>query len=167
MKDLLTNYSVDEILIFVVFLALAFKAVVSFWDWGIARLKKIFGKESEEERRKMDIDNKINEIYNMQKAQSQDIEQMKSTIDLLTDSDRDNIKAWITERHHYFCYEIKAIDYFSLDTIKRRYKHYKLENGNSFIDTLMRELEALPKIESEMILRTQTNYDNDLIKRSK
>jgi hypothetical protein len=61
------------------------------------------------------------------------------------DSDKDDIKAFITDKHHYFCYERKWIDDYSMDCIERRYSHYKDEGGNSFIATLMDELKALPK----------------------
>ena len=59
--------------------------------------------------------------------------------------DKDDIKAWITQQHHYFCYELKCIDDFSLDCIEKRFKHYQDENGNSFVENLMNELRTLPK----------------------
>ena len=78
---------------------------------------------------------------------------MKS-VNILVNSDKDSIKSWIVEKHHHFCYEIKAIDYYSLESIERRYEHYKQEEGNSYVATLMEELKALPKIESELIKNT-------------
>lgn len=32
MKELLANYNIQEILVFVVMLAIAFKSVITFWD---------------------------------------------------------------------------------------------------------------------------------------
>ena len=60
-------------------------------------------------------------------------------------SEKDDIKAYITEKHHFFCYEKKWIDDHSLDCLERKNKHYKDEGGNSFIDGLMAEIRALPK----------------------
>lgn len=56
---------------------------------------------------------------------------------MLIDSDRDDIKSYITREHHYFCYQKGWIDDFSLDCCERRYKHYSDEGGNSFIGQFM------------------------------
>ena len=70
---------------------------------------------------------------------------LSDKIDMLIDSDRDDIKSYITREHHYFCYQKKWIDDFSLDCCERRYQHYSDEGGNSFIGQFMEELRALPK----------------------
>ena len=44
-------------------------------------------------------------------------------------SDKDAIKAFITREHHYFCYQKKWIDDYSLDCIEKRYEHYKEEEA--------------------------------------
>ena len=64
---------------------------------------------------------------------------------MLIDSDKDAIKSYITQKHHFFCYEQGWIDDFSLDCIERRYQHYKEEGGNTFIDGFMGQLRQLPK----------------------
>ena len=48
MKDLLANYSVNEIIIFIITLALAIKGCVSFFDWVMDRLRKVFNKEQKD-----------------------------------------------------------------------------------------------------------------------
>ena len=40
MEKLFSTYSVSEIIIFIIFLALAIKGLVTFIDWGYERLKK-------------------------------------------------------------------------------------------------------------------------------
>jgi hypothetical protein len=64
---------------------------------------------------------------------------------MLIESDKDDIKSFITKEHHYYVEQKKWIDKFSLDCIEKRYKHYKDEGGNSFIEDLMGELRKLPK----------------------
>ena len=46
MKELLTTYSIEEILIFLVVLAIAIKGVITFFDWAKDRLKRMFDKEN-------------------------------------------------------------------------------------------------------------------------
>ena len=56
MIQLLNTYSIGEIFIFVVILALAVKGVVTFGDWGIERLRRLFNKENQRETDRQQID---------------------------------------------------------------------------------------------------------------
>ena len=87
------------------------------------------------------IKNQEETINNLKK----DVEKIQKSIDTLIESDKENIKAWITEKHHYYCYEKKYIDDYTLDCLEKRFSHYEVEGGNSFVHNLMEELRALPK----------------------
>lgn len=149
MKDLVGTYSAQEILLFLVTFALAIKGFVSFWDWGYARLKQVFKKESDQEQELDSIQKQFDEHLKsyeiMQDSQNETLRLLTEKINLLIDSDKDSIKSFITERHHHFCYEEGWIDDYSMDCIERRFRHYTDEGGNSFIHDLMEELRALPK----------------------
>lgn len=152
MLEFLKTYSISDILIFLVMFALAFKGVITFWDWGVERLRKIFNKEYEEKNSKTAIQKLINsnaaqmkELMEKQDTIIEEVKNIKSDIKLLTDADQADIKAWITEKHHLFCYEKKYIDDYNLDCIEKRYHYYTLEGGNSFIADLMKEIRQLPK----------------------
>lgn len=149
MAELITNYSWSEIILFVIAFAAAIKGVVTFWDWGKDRLRKVYNKEDKiEEIKSLIVENikQMNEFSNIQAQTINEIQHLKENITNLTASDKDDIKAWITEKHHHFCYEIKYIDDYSLDCIEKRYAHYVDEGGNSFISTLMEEIRNLPKV---------------------
>ena len=123
--------------------------MVTFWDWGKDRLRKVYDKEDKiEEIKSLMVENKkqMNEFSNIQAQTINEIQHLKENITNLTASDKDDIKAWITEKHHHFCYEIKYIDDYSLDCIEKRYAHYVDEGGNSFISKLMEEIRNLPKV---------------------
>lgn len=165
MKDLLNTYSVDQILLFIVLLAAAIKGVVSWIDWAKGRGEKIIQKKN----KKTALEDSVNSLIKAQKDMEGSINscqaQIKNTINdiskaitLLTESDKDDIKAWITEKHHYFCYQVGWIDDYSLDCIEKRYGHYKDEGGNTFIDELMEEIRALPK-RSETYLKENNNIN--------
>lgn len=149
MAELITNYSWSEIILFVIAFAAAIKGVVTFWDWGKDRLRKVYNKEDKiEEIKSLIVENikQMNEFSNIQAQTINEIQHLKENITNLTASDKDDIKAWITEKHHHFCYDIKYIDDYSLDCIEKRYAHYVDEGGNSFISKLMEEIRNLPKI---------------------
>ena len=86
-------------------------------------------------------------LQQSQKVTDNILQDLSKKINLLIDSDKDDIKSFITRQHHYFCYKIGWIDDFSLDCVEKRYQHYADEGGNSFIEGFMDELRALPKQE--------------------
>lgn len=142
MLELLGAFSLTEIVTFLVLLAGAIKGFISFWDWAIARARQAFKKESQREN---NIE-KINQHEEKLKKMDEILKKLSADIDLLTQSDRDNIKAWITEKHHYYCYTQGWIDDYSMDCIEKRFGHYENEGGNSFVLDLMQDLRTLPKV---------------------
>ena len=141
MLDLLDKFTPVEIIIFIIMLAIAFKKIADFLDWMADKIKKrdLFKKgEYTEEQRNRQIDETLESLSGV-------LKNLSEKVDILMNSDKDAIKAFITKEHHYFCYQKKWIDDYSLDCIEHRYDHYKEENGNSFISGLMEELRALPK----------------------
>lgn len=133
MPELLSQFQLHEIVLFIVLLAAALKGVWSFIEWLISKFNKGYTSKKKKESQDKQIEDLATAVAGMQKS-----------IQLLLDSDRDDIKAWITKEHHYYCYVKGYIDDFSLDCIEKRYSHYKDEGGNSFIASLMAEIRALP-----------------------
>ena len=64
---------------------------------------------------------------------------------MLIESDKEDIKSYVTERHHHFAYEQGWIDDYSLECLERKFVIYRHEHGNSFVEGLMDEIRALPK----------------------
>lgn len=152
MVALLQHYSLSDILMFTVFLVLAVKSLISFFDWAHDRIKKVFNKEHNKLSEKEELERRLqhgSEVMTIltknQKATDMILNDLSAKIDMLIDSDKDDIKSYITREHHYFCYQVGWIDDFSLDCLERRYEHYADEGGNSFIEGFMNELRALPK----------------------
>ncbi len=139
MLDLFKNYSIEQIFIFIILLGLAIKGIIDFWDWFKIR----FSKPIKEEQSEKETQEKI--LQNLENHNEQ-IDKMAKLVNILIESDKDDIKAWITEKHHYFCYELGYIDDYHLQCIEARYKHYKEENGNTFIDSFMIDIRNLPII---------------------
>ena len=141
MTQLFTQYTISEIVVFIIALALAIKSLVQFIDWARKRTKqaiKQFDRPSQLQQKMRKHDQQLKKI-------NKDLNDIKELINLLIESDRDDIKQSITKDHHYFCYKLKSIDDYSLDCMQKRYSHYKEEGGNSFVATLMQEVRALPR----------------------
>lgn len=151
MAVLLQNYSLSEIFIFTIFLALAIKSLISFFDWGYEYIHKIFYKQHSKMNEKQKLEERLQkgaETMDSLKTNQEDtdtvLNELSKKIDMLVNSDKDAIKSYITKEHHYFCYQVGWIDDFSLDCLERRYQHYEDQGGNSFIGGLMNDLRNLP-----------------------
>lgn len=141
MKQLLTNYSFSQIVIFIVIAAIAIKEFITFIDWAKSRARTAI-KEKDKPQEIRQITEKHEKELNNIKTQ---LDALKDSINLLLESDRDDIKQSLTKDHHYFCYKLGSIDDYSLDCMEKRYAHYEKEKGNSFVKTLMQEVRALPR----------------------
>lgn len=150
--SVLKDFPISEILLCIVGVLVLIKWIIEYFDWGHKRTKDKYDQEAERKKNIEDINEKLNQnsedikmLIEMQKQQNKKIEQQNLRIELLIDSDKDDIKAFITEKYHYFV-EVKGwIDDYSLDCLERRFQHYKDENGNSFVADLMSEIKRLPK----------------------
>lgn len=141
MAQLFTSYTIGEIILFLIILAIAIKNLVEFIDWSKKRTKQAVEKDDRPqklERITQDHDEQLRQIQ-------KELDSLKHSIDLLIESDRDDIKHSITKDHHYFCYKLGSIDDYSLDCIERKYTHYREQGGNSFIEQLMQDLRDLPR----------------------
>ena len=142
MIDLLTKYSIQNIIIYIVLLALAVKGCLSFITWIKQYFQNVVQDKIEYPKKiKNDIEDHSKDIEDLKKS----ISEIKQLINMLIQSDKDDIKAYITREHHYFVYQKGWIDDYSLDCIERRFEHYTDEGGNTFIENLMKELRTLPK----------------------
>ena len=139
--QLFSQFSLGQILIIIILLGLSAKGVVTFFDWVKERLYKLSNKQLKSKKANEQIKNQEETINNLKK----DVEKIQNSIDTLIESDEENIKAWITEKHHYYCYEKKYIDDYTLDCLERRFTRYEEEGGNSFVHNLMDDLRDLPR----------------------
>ena len=139
--QLLTQFDMTTILIFIILIALSAKGIVTFFDWIKERIMKMFNKQSKKEKELEQLQQQELDIKELRK----NIESIQSNINLLIESDKDDIKAYITEKHHFYCYQQKYIDDYTLNCLEKRFNHYEVEGGNSFVRNLMDELRALPK----------------------
>ena len=139
--QLFSQFNLGQILIIIILLGLSAKGVVIFFDWVKERLYKLSNKQLKSKKTNEQIKNQEETINNLKK----DVEKIQKSIDTLIESDKENIKAWITEKHHYYCYEKKYIDDYTLDCLERRFTRYEEEGGNSFVHNLMDDLRDLPR----------------------
>ena len=149
MEELLSKYSLSDIIIFLIILVLAIKEALSLKDWFKEKFNKYTRKEynnkKEKEKLQENIDD-LNKFYNEKEIVDKGFEKINRQLEMLIESDREAIKSYITEQHHLFVYEKGWVDDYSLDCLEKRYAIYEKENGNTFVLGLMNEIRSLPKI---------------------
>lgn len=143
MLSLLTQYSIAEIIIFIIILAIAVKELINFIDWVKEKMHGYVKESKEKDNAEKTIQEEIQKITETQQEIQKNLLVLSEAVQHLTESDRDDIKAFITREHHYFQAQ-GWIDDYSLECIERRFVHYKREGGNSFIEGFMNEIRALP-----------------------
>lgn len=139
------TYSLTQIIIFIILFALAVKEFINLIDWFLNRGEKYFKSKNKEEDKFAKYEEEIKILKENQEKMSESINKLSTNVELLIDSDKDDIKSFITKEYHYFVEQKGWIDKFSFDCIEKRFNHYRDEGGNSFIEDLMSELRRLPK----------------------
>lgn len=137
MLELLASYSVGQILVFIVIFAFALKEFFNVFDFFKDKAKLWLTGEQEKEK---------NSVSLQQLAEKMD--KITERLELLTESDKDDIRGWIVEKRNYYVeHPDEKIDNFIMDTIEKRYQHYRDEGGNSYISNMMEELRNMAKEE--------------------
>ena len=146
--ELLTTWSLSQVIIFIIALVLAIKELIGIIDFFKEKNNKFFVSKKEKEELKdlvLETNNKLEDIIaHFDEA----IKKHSDTLQILIDSDKDDIKGYIVERYHHFM-EQGYIDDFSMDVLEKRFAHYVAEGGNSFIERIMNELRSLPNKPNE------------------
>lgn len=148
----LEGQSFVSILIWVVLIAFAIKGFIGYMDWMQNEMDVVISKRKKAEKKEESIQEQINknrrenqELKENQQKMMELINELTKKIEMLIDSDKDDIKSFLTREHHYFCYQQGWIDDYSLECCERRFEHYRAEDGNSYIESFMKEMRALPK----------------------
>ena len=150
-EELLKQYDLASLIILIIGLLSVIKYIVELIKWFIGGARNIFNKETNQQKEKELLEQKVNkneeaikDLIKLHKNTEEKIDKLSNSVQVLMDSDKDDIKAWITEQHHKYCYsKSKIIDAYSYQCIKNRYQHYKDEGGNSFIDKMMADIDNL------------------------
>lgn len=166
MIELLSALTVEQLLIYLTLIAIAFKACIDFFFW----CKELYQKKFDKDHGKLNKEELLEQHYENCKNQyaesSEKYNSLEEKIDALTDiinkrvsgieaqlvrlteSDMHSAKGWIVEKHHALMKQ-GWVDDFTMDTLEKRYADYIAENGNSYVGGLMSELRKLPHFPPE------------------
>lgn len=128
--ELLAAYSIEQIIIFCIGIAIAGKKLLELIDYYKNKGKQVYEEQSH-------IEVSLAQIATL----AESIDKINKRLDLLTESDKDDIRSWIVEKYNYYkANPDEKIDSYIMDTIERRFNHYQAEGGNSYISSIVEEL---------------------------
>lgn len=130
MGELLATYSIEQIIIFVFIIASSGKKIFDLIDYYRNKGREVYKKEADYETCLVEF-----------KKLSEEIQTMNKRLDILTSSDMDATRGWLVEKYNYYKDNPEeSIDEYIMDTIERRYTHYKEEGGNSYVTSIVESL---------------------------
>lgn len=137
MSELLSHYSVEQIIVFFVALVFAAKEILEVINYFLGENNKIFNKKKKQENNEELLQEILEKVGSIGKE-----------VNLLTNSDKDDIRGWIVDKHrHYKKHKDENIDDFTMDCLEKRFAHYQEEGGNSYVANLMQDLREWSKEE--------------------
>ena len=139
--ELLQNPAGAILSFFMVLFAL--KEIITLFKWFSDLIKKRGGPQQEFDNRLKKVESAISATKVSQQNSEEGAKKMNKILDLLLESDRDDIKGYIVEKYYEF-HAKGSIDGYSLDCLERKYKIYSREGGNTYITNLMNEIRELP-----------------------
>lgn len=153
LSNLFAQYSIESIILLLIALGLSIKLVGELWEYFYNKAKKYLNYQSEKDQRHnallegiTSVKESIEKVQEKQRTLEQTVAGFDKQIQQLTERLQENTRSFIIDKHHYFVYQVKAIDDLNLQSLERHYLYYKLAGGDSFIDGLMEEIRALPRL---------------------
>lgn len=164
LNNLLSSYPLSELLLLIVGLLAASKAVWTLVEYWLEKVNVHVGEKYKRQERWDNFDKKIDDLTanldNHIDSLSGKVEELKQqneqthehqvqidrSLALVQERLQENSRSYLLDAHHKFCYEFKKIDDLTLQSIERRYLYYKTAGGDTFIDHLMEEIRELPRV---------------------
>lgn len=152
---LLSQMSIESIILFVVALLAAAKVMSEIVDWAYLKLKKYFNVKTKRDENQEEIITRLDRIEKRSIERDKKVDSINEEICQIKTRLQDSTRSYIIDKYHYYVQELGCIDEAALQDIERRYLYYKNGGGDSFIELRMEELRALPVITPEQLTMAQ------------
>lgn len=153
LNTLFTHYTFQELLIIAIGLLLVGQGIWKLIEFYYEKYQIQVGKKvnkNEWEKNLADsmesMDKKIDKLYDQNKETHMRQDKTEQTLSILQERMQENTRSFLIDAHNKFCYQLKKIDDLNLQSIERHYLYYKTAGGDTFIDQLMVDIRALPRV---------------------
>lgn len=142
MESLLNAFDLKTIILVLFLTAVGIKELIELYHYFH---NKIYGRYEKQDNQNDTIENLTTTLGSV----LQQVKDINKKINMLQASDRDAMKSWIVTLYHKYKENPKQLGSMQMDLLERRYRHYKDQGGNSYIDQLMEDLRAIYKEKGE------------------
>ena len=171
-NQLFGQYNFGDIVIIIILVLMCAKSLGEALSWAYNTIKGKFRKDSEAEQiidEHETMEQKLNALSSSMDSLCETVQSIQDEVHALSKK-QDNFqkkifdmeskqvdlqeqflydaRAFIIDKYHYHCYVAHQIDEITMDSLENRYATYKSHGGNSFIDSLMDRLRALPLVKT-------------------
>lgn len=153
LNTLFAHYTFQELIVIIIGLLLVGQGIWRLIDFYYEKYQIQIGKKINKEEWEKNLansvdsmDKKIDELFAQNKETHARQDKTEQTLSVLQERMQENTRSFLIDAHHKFCYQLKRIDDLNLQSIERRYLYYKTAGGDTFIDQLMVDIRALPRI---------------------
>lgn len=143
-EELLTQFSLEQVFLFLVLIFAAVKFIGEVFDWFYKKAKNYFGEQEEEQDKQQDIIDRLERMERKADARDAEVKEIKDSILIIQARLQDSTRSYIIDKYHYYHDEVGAIDEAALQDLERRFLYYKDGGGDSFIEVRMNDLRHLP-----------------------
>lgn len=167
LSQIFSQYSLESIILLVVGLAVSIKFLGEIFEWFYTKIRKYFNFKNNQDRQHSEIVNSVSLTQTTLDSVLEKLNELRLEVDDLKQQGeatnerlQEEARSYIIDKHHYFCYEIHAIDDLNLQSLERRFMYYKNAGGNSFVNGLMEDIRKLPRVTIQNVSATFNKEDN-------
>jgi len=157
-NQLFLNNSIESVILLIIIILVAGKFVWEILSFFYEKTKNYFNFKSKEDIKQDKLYEKIDGIKDDVNKVQDSVDQLGLRVMALEEDSKLNrerflqeARATIIERHHHFCYQVKAIDDISMQYLEGLLLDYEKEGGDGYIHNLMEDLRRLPSIEAQSL----------------
>lgn len=160
--SLLSQMSIESIILAVVALITAAKLMSDLFDWLYSKLKDYFNIKDKTKEEQKEIREQLDRIERKCDERGQEVQEIKKEMSAVRSRLQDSTRSYILDKYHYYVQELGIIDEAALQDLERRYLYYKNDGGDSFIELRMEELRNLPMMTPEQLIELQKSNSHSM-----
>ena len=160
--SLLSQMSIESIILAVVALITAAKLMSDLFDWLYGKLKDYFNIKDKTKEEQKEIREQLDRIEKKCDERGQEVQEIKKEMSAVRSRLQDSTRSYILDKYHYYVQELGIIDEAALQDLERRYLYYKNDGGDSFIELRMEELRNLPMMTPEQLIELQKSNSHSM-----
>ena len=148
LAEILNKYTLVELILLFCGLVIAAKVIGQAIEWVMGKARGRFSKEEEDTRQSQRIETELSNLSEGMLGINNRLSAVERSIDNINTNQIDDMRIYLIDKYKYYK-SLGRIDEMSHQLIESKYVTYKRTGGDTYIDGIMNEIRALPKVDAE------------------